>query len=293
MLRRCQGIVAGIFLIGIALFYVKEILRPSLGPHAATNYIGHTSTKYEQRQKNVFGAFWRWTTSDAVSFYTAILSIFSGILVVVSFIQIRYLILSDKTARIAAEAAEKAANSAIASNELSNKQFIADNRPWLSVKVKPASDFIFNASGTASIDIKYTICNVGKSPALRVKSFGICPDTSGRVVTREFERYRIAFKTGHIIAPVINVGEPLFPNEIITYTKSVTIPVDGGVIQPIIFICVQYSPSDNSAISQTAYMIDVTIVDDQGINWPLSVNEGNISIKRINFSHFPIGAVTD
>jgi hypothetical protein len=46
-----------------------------------------------------------WKPNDPVSLYTLVLSMFSGLLVVVSVVQIRYLIRADRTARITAQAA--------------------------------------------------------------------------------------------------------------------------------------------------------------------------------------------
>jgi hypothetical protein len=47
-----------------------------------------------------------WKPDDPVSLYTLVLALFSGLLVTVSIVQIRYLIRADRTARITAEAAK-------------------------------------------------------------------------------------------------------------------------------------------------------------------------------------------
>lgn len=57
--------------------------------------------------------FWNWTTGDAISFYTSVLALFSGVLVGISVIQIRFLIRADQTATISARAAERSAKAAI------------------------------------------------------------------------------------------------------------------------------------------------------------------------------------
>lgn len=61
--------------------------------------------------------FWNWTTKDGVTFFNGILCIFTGALAIVSFTQIRFLIKTDKTARLTARAAIRAANAAKKSAE--------------------------------------------------------------------------------------------------------------------------------------------------------------------------------
>jgi hypothetical protein len=61
-----------------------------------------------------FTIIWNRTWDDPVAFYTFVLSIFTGLLAIVSAIQIGFLIRSDKTARIAAEAASLNAKAAVA-----------------------------------------------------------------------------------------------------------------------------------------------------------------------------------
>lgn len=57
---------------------------------------------------------WDRTWEDPVAFYTFVLSIFTGLLFIVSSAQIFFLVRSDKTARITAEAANLSAKAAIA-----------------------------------------------------------------------------------------------------------------------------------------------------------------------------------
>jgi len=68
--------------------------------------------------------FWDWSTHDSVGFFTFVLAIFTGSLVVVSAVQIRYLRRADQTARISANAAAAASDTATAA--LHNSQ-----RPWV------------------------------------------------------------------------------------------------------------------------------------------------------------------
>lgn len=70
----------------------------------------HPAKSMRQR----LSVIWQRTWDDPVAFYTFILSIFTGLLAVVSTFQIIFLIKADKTARIAADAASLNAKAAIA-----------------------------------------------------------------------------------------------------------------------------------------------------------------------------------
>ena len=61
-----------------------------------------------------FAIIWDRTWSDPVAFYTFVLSIFTGLLAIIALIQIGFLIRSNKTARITAEAAKQSADAAVA-----------------------------------------------------------------------------------------------------------------------------------------------------------------------------------
>lgn len=59
-------------------------------------------------------SFWDRTWSDPLDLYTLLLAVFTGALVIVSAVQIRFLIRADKTAKISADAAYLSARAAIA-----------------------------------------------------------------------------------------------------------------------------------------------------------------------------------
>jgi hypothetical protein len=69
----------------------------------------HARNKTSEGQENKS----LWKPNDPVSLYTLVLAFFSGLLVLISGIQIRYLISADETARTSANAAELTAQAAI------------------------------------------------------------------------------------------------------------------------------------------------------------------------------------
>lgn len=105
-------------LLGLAFFLCLggfSIYKTSTEPSKYRSYQTRTyDTDQKTTQNNPFNIFWEWSTHDAITFFTFVLSIFTGALVVVSFIQIRFLIRADKTARISADAAFLQARAAVA-----------------------------------------------------------------------------------------------------------------------------------------------------------------------------------
>lgn len=108
--RLAKVIVLSAALAGLISFYANEIWRSSKGPHASQIQIHQEHPQYEAKHDNIFADGWNWTTQDPVSFYTFLLAIFTAALVSVSAVQIRFLIRADRTARISAIAARRAAN---------------------------------------------------------------------------------------------------------------------------------------------------------------------------------------
>jgi hypothetical protein len=109
MLKRTQGTIAAALLAYLALFYANEIWRSPERSYQPAHQTSTQHTEHKQSGENILGAFWRWTTHDPVAFYTSVLALFTGVLTVVSFIQIRYLIRADLVARKSSVAARRSA----------------------------------------------------------------------------------------------------------------------------------------------------------------------------------------
>jgi hypothetical protein len=74
-------------------------------PSAQPSYNSHNGdTKKKTANDTPFCRFWNWSTRDPVAFYTSVLAVFTGCLVVISAVQIRFLIRADENARKSADA---------------------------------------------------------------------------------------------------------------------------------------------------------------------------------------------
>lgn len=124
MLKNRAAILGLLLMLGIAVFAAWQEFSSRAVQYQSILNPADPNAGHEQVDENKLGTawsriadvatrFWRWTTAEPVALYTAVLSFFSGVLVVVSFVQIRYLIRADKTARISAIAANLSARAAI------------------------------------------------------------------------------------------------------------------------------------------------------------------------------------
>jgi hypothetical protein len=110
MLKNCGAAFALLALIYLAAFAGYKL---SSGPPCQPSDQTHSHCPNQKPTKNdPISRFIEWSTNDPVAFFTFILAIFTGALVVISSIQIRFLIKADRTASISANAARDAAEAA-------------------------------------------------------------------------------------------------------------------------------------------------------------------------------------
>jgi hypothetical protein len=93
--------------------------------------------------------------------FTAVLALFTGVLTVVSFVQIKYLTRADRTAARTAKAARDAA-------QIANRTLIASQRAWLRVNVSATNQPITLDQNGASTVVSFMIINVGNTPAINI-----------------------------------------------------------------------------------------------------------------------------
>jgi hypothetical protein len=117
--------------------------------------------------------FWEWTTHDAVSFYTAVLALFTIVLGVVSIVQIRYLRRADVTARTSADAARDSANAAIATE--TSRFYIVIVETNFDAMIDRIRALDLSQSLGTPIRIGYRFRNYGKTPGI-IKS--VCVDAN-------------------------------------------------------------------------------------------------------------------
>jgi hypothetical protein len=121
-----------------------------------------------------------WIPNDSVGLYTLVLSVFTGVLAAVSIFQGIMLLRSDKTARIAADAAKLNAQAVIAAE----RAYV-----FVEINLENVADIINYMHDMPSVAprpilIQYCFTNYGKTPAV-IKSIGY-----GAVVAENLPRQR-------------------------------------------------------------------------------------------------------
>lgn len=140
------------------------------------------------------------SADDRIADYTWWVAAFTCALVVISAVQIHFLLRSDETARIIARAAEKSAN-------VAEKSLIDSRRAWLSIdNLKIIYPTEITEDG-AAIRVSFTTANLGDTPATEVSasaSHWLHRDgkTYAEATTKFMEETRFPVRTG-IMGPII------------------------------------------------------------------------------------------
>ncbi len=162
-----QAILIVAFLIAMPCFGLCSPQEPPQAEHTQeSNKHANASSDEQQITKSIWqriSIIWDRTWDDPVAFYTFILSIFTALLAIVSFTQIYFLTRSDKTARIAADAAKEAAEASARQASIAENALTQLERPYV---------FIFGVRGiqqdrdSRDFFVEFTVANYGKMPAI-------------------------------------------------------------------------------------------------------------------------------
>jgi len=217
----------------------------------------HTEQANEKKEK----ALWDRWFPDSISVYTLFLVVFTGVLAFGGLIQLNLLNRAERIAtntaqasQKSADAANKAAEAAIAGNNLNRATFISAQRPWLKAKLEIDGPLIFEEK-TARISFRYFARNTGRSPALSVvpsihihpSFYQARPSTSiAFVPDQELKRYcdqmGLAFEQAVQSGMINAVGSAIFPGDELNKTQVIVtmeIPTD-RIFSPIVIFCVDY-----------------------------------------------------
>ncbi len=284
---RTQGIISLLLLVGLVGLYVREEYRSfQLCPNWPEQHQPAKGTQQNTDQHGYLADFWDWLTHDAVSFFTFVLAVFTGLLLLVAYFQFRVLIRSDETARISANAARDSA--VIARNTL-----IASHRAWLKVDVVPG-DLIFYKTQGMHTPVQIKIENIGNAPAIHIETHawlyaGTQPLAPLRA--RSAEVAKSALIGGFSLLPGERfpefTGYGSVGNDAFLPTDQVTDSTDGyGRIGLYVLICVDYSfPSDSTNHHQFQVAYELKHADEM----PISVTEGVIAANKLKFSDVGLG----
>jgi hypothetical protein len=123
-------------------------------------------------------AFWDWIAKDSISFFTAVLAVFTGALVVVAVIEIGYLKKADKVSRELADIASRQmliqgsqTDILEKQKEISRIQYFATHRPVLVARYSRLT----GAEETSSqpIQVRFAVVNKGDSDALITSAYAV------------------------------------------------------------------------------------------------------------------------
>ena len=149
------------------LILASVLVTPALSqtqPHKQADQGASHATHDAVAEQNPPEVFRERLADDPVAYYTETLAWFTGALVIVSTVQIGFLIRADGTARLAAEAARDQA-------ETSKAAYLSSRRPWLVVEVV-AQELTFEWAYKPTFC--FTLTNYGNSPAIiRRRSDGV------------------------------------------------------------------------------------------------------------------------
>ncbi|MEN2474255.1 hypothetical protein [Burkholderia sp. GS2Y] len=124
------------------------------------------------------------------------------------------------------EVAERAADAAIAANQLNRDSFAIEYRPWVSVKIDVAGPLTWDVNG-ANATFRFSLSNTGRTPAQGVwvhPRFAVSGGANRD--PKEIQSEIIRSAIGNPFA----IGTTVFPNETYVLSISLTIP-DVEVIQ--------------------------------------------------------------
>jgi hypothetical protein len=255
---------------------------PGALPQPAVTLSNHqlrqvTAKQADNPEPKIFSL--EWFTHDSVGFFTAVLSALSGLLVIISTIQIKYLIRADRLAR---------------------QSLIASNRAWVRRErdgIRFATALRFLQGGGADSSIGFTVKNVGNAPALHVNLHAWLLPVIGRIPEAEA---RAHFASLRQTSP--SGGFTLFPND--TYPSVVNVAVYPSVqltqaqvnaatgadpaanMSLYVACCIDYTfASDVFTHHQTSFILDV----ETPAGGPIRPNIGIIAADDLTLRDTPFG----
>lgn len=248
-------------------------------------------------QQHQAKSLWDRTWEDAVALYTAVLTIFTGLLAVISGIQIGFLIQADKMARRSFIATRRSADAAKKSANVARDTLIVNNRPWVAVGITIGSDLTYDQQGDARVVIVFTLKNVGNSPAANVTVHAEIVPVFGDPIPFQKELSDRAK-----LRPVgLNIdGVTLFPGE--TQTHAHNLPISrasmeqfhqkfktdfgddiAGRFFPTLVGCIDYKFTFEDGHHQTGFILDLRKRDATNPNLALTfdIAEGTVPANRL------------
>lgn len=239
-----EGRVAIGGLIAFA-FWIFVALPLYYGPHD-----DGTPYKCPAKEDEQHG-FWEKTRCDPVAYFTAWLVGFTGVLAVST---IGLWIVTWRSGVRQSRDMENAIAAAQASNEISHKTMVADQRAWLIVRLSVTSDFVVGR-GTCDVRVSARIANIGKTPAFNVHTHikEFAPGTHDIPTT-----LKLLCEEKRTFQP--SWSRLVLPGEYYDRPWALSFPDDPklrGHILPTIVGCVTYQILPDKSFHQTGFVYDL------------------------------------
>jgi hypothetical protein len=258
------------------------------------------------------------TAEDPVAFFTLWLTLFTGILAAFTV----WMALSTKDLRDFAEeqardmkqsisVARESTIAAQRSTELAEKSLVAANRPWVKIDIKVAGPIVYNVNG-ANITLRYTVTNIGHSPALNVMVsprlvFPAIGGHPGNFDPRGELRKDLA---DHALRGPSPFGYSLFPEETISQDVTVTMSQDEikaatkviAAIYPTIIGFVEYRMGFDDNPHRTGFILEVrrndvpraSTIEKNRSPAAIWIDEGDVPMDQVRiFRSFIDGGYAD
>jgi hypothetical protein len=295
MKLRVPEIVLGAFLT-VAVFAAGMTFRSSLPPPQDNVETSHQKGAKQESAKA--------TADERIADYTWWLAVLTGGLVVSGVIQFGFLLRSDRTARIAADAARDSA-------DVAGKTLVAANRPWISADISIASDLTFGAPAAAQMTFKFILKNTGNTPGvsveirpkltileLGVSAVGPPADYSQPVQTVPEKALMDLCQTAKIFGDAVFpdrpiTGDAIFPGDTLSHRVTMQLSKDEvekarassyhKVLNLMLLVCVNYKSPLATGSRQTGYIFFVSTNDPAHPNG-IDPAKGNISISNLGLT---------
>jgi len=275
-----RAVVVGTLVIVAAVFATRPTYEPRKehGSQGQPHY--ETGAKIEGHGFLGIG-------SDAwTAIFTGVLTLFTGVLAVTAFVQIRYLIRADETARINADAARRAA-------EVAERTLVASSRAWIKVGTPTTEDNLaVNENGILSV-FHIPMENIGKEPALSINpqlwiTFFTANGFDERTFSDSCEVFR---KTGGLELSLFPGEKYMGDNSEYGYFANATrvemeqslIPAHVPILQVMLAGCITYRfPSDPITRHQTRFAYRIWTPQRITLD-PVDVPASTIKLTKFDF----------
>lgn len=195
------------------------------------------------------------------------------------------------------------------------REFEAEHRPWIPPDIQLASGWTWTPDGEGHVTLRFTLRNIGRSPATNVDiRTQIFPHGWGFPTPQEAQQGLSQSERRGPVAPGEGFGLTLFPG-VTPHYRDISMSISAAdleksrvafkekfpeetfvAITPIIVGCISYRFIDGAETHQSGFILQLHRTDSghPGIIFVLDRAQGDIPIERLRLANYEIrSAVTD